>query len=102
MRKGIAFLLAVAILTVLAAPVSVYASYGYITIDTNVRVVNGRVTVSWTDTGNCGPYSVIYEYYDGSDTPQCRFWRSKTCQNRYSQKKRYALSHCLFPPNNFF
>ena len=74
MRKGIAFLLAVAILTVLAAPVSAYASYGYITIDTNVRVVNGRVTVSWTDTGNCGPYSVIYEYYDGSDTPQCRFW----------------------------
>ena len=75
MKKHAAFLLAVLILAGLVLPVSAFASqYGGITIDTNVTVENGRVRVSWTDRIGCGPYSVIYEYYDGSDTPQCRFW----------------------------
>ena len=75
MKKHAAFLLAVLILAGLVLPVSAFASqYGGITIDTNVTVENGRVRISWTDRIGCGPYSVIYEYYDGSDTPQCRFW----------------------------
>lgn len=42
-------------------------------INTNVSVSKGKVTVSWTDTANNGPYQVAYEYVGGTAT-QTSFW----------------------------
>ena len=101
MKKSIALLLAAAILMVLAVPVSAFASFGYITIDTNVKVDNGRVTVSWTDAGNCGPYSVIYEYYDGSDTPQCLFWAG-TDEQSSTTTETFFVFESLIPGHQYY
>ena len=73
MKRYIAGLLAVLAVVMLAWPLGA-AAEGTITVNPDVRVDNGRVTVSWTDSGNNGPYSVIYEHYDGSSTKQARFW----------------------------
>ena len=90
MKRYIAGLLAVLAVVMLAWPLGA-AAEGTITVNPDVRVDNGRVTVSWTDSGNNGPYSVIYEHYDGSSTKQARFWaRDAEADSTTSATSRFS------------
>lgn len=90
MKKGTILLL---LALLLALPLAAQAD---ITIDPQVAVVNGRVTVAWTDSENNGPYMVGYQYYDESSSAvQTAFWAGGDQASSTTEKKQFTFDYLL-------